>query len=411
VTTTVVVGKINDPANAAADVPGFVTYEELIQREGDEGSFDGSDQELATVIYTSGSTGVPKGVMMTHANLHAAVESITGYLGNTSSDVLLCVLPLSFGYGLNQVLCAFRVGASVIVERGFVFPQAVIQRIQKERVTGFALVPTMAAILVNMKDFAAGGCPDLRYITNAAAAMSPAHLGRLQELFPSAKIYSMYGQTECTRSLYLPPEQLKVRPASVGVAIPNTRAWVVDERGREVVPGEVGELVVSGPHVAQGYWELPEETNRVMRPGADGERVLYSGDLFRQDDEGFFYFVSRKDDIVKIKGQKVSPKEVEDVLYRLPWVLDAVVLGLPDAVLGSTLVAVIVPAGGAAVDGAQVKRHCAAHLEDVMVPSRVEFRDELPKTASGKLLRREVREELLRPTGARVEAASATANS
>jgi amino acid adenylation domain-containing protein len=401
VATTIVVGA-PDAATVGGSVRGGVSYQQVLDGETGAtgtaltGSKPASDEDLATIIYTSGSTGVPKGVMMTHANLHAAVESITGYLENTPDDVLLCVLPLSFGYGLNQVLSAFYVGASVVVERGFVFAQAVIQRIQKERVSGFALVPTMAAILVNMKDFAAGGCPDLRYITNAAAAMSPAHLLRLQELFPTTKIFSMYGQTECTRTLYLPPEQLKARPASVGVAIPGTRCWVADEHGRRVGPGEVGELTVCGRHVTQGYWEMPEATARVIRPGPrPGERILSSGDLFRQDEDGYFYFVSRKDDIIKIKGQKVSPKEVEDVLYQLPGVREAVVTGVPDPVFGSALVAVVVPASPGAVAEADVRRYCAAHLEDVMVPSRVEFRDELPKTASGKLLRREVRDELL----------------
>lgn len=351
----------------------------------------GINLDLAMILYTSGTTGQPKGVMMSHQNMVTACESIVSYLENTEDDVLIGVLPLSFGYGLNQVLTSTKVGATVILEKGFTFPGQVVQRLRQEKVTGFALVPTIGAILLGM-NLQEGSFPHLRYITNAAAAMSPAHLLRLQDLLPTTRIYSMYGQTECTRTLFLDPAQLRVRPESVGRAIPNTEVYLVDEQGRRLGPGETGELVVRGAHVMQGYWERPEETARALRPGENPwERVLHSGDLFRTDDEGNFYFVSRKDDVIKTRGEKVAPKEVEDVIYQMPGVGEAAVVGVPDPVIGLAVAAVIVPAEGATITEGEVRKYCAAHLEDFAVPKFVEFRQELPKSASGKIVRREIK--------------------
>jgi long-chain acyl-CoA synthetase len=350
----------------------------------------GIDLDLAMILYTSGTTGQPKGVMMSHRNMVTACDSVVQYLENTESDVLLGVLPLSFGYGLNQVLTSTRVGATVVLEKGFTFPGIIVQRLRQENVTGFALVPTIAAILLGM-NLEPGSFPALRYVTNAAAAMSPAHLLRLQDLLPATRIYSMYGQTECTRTLFLPPDQLRARPDSVGHPIPNTEVYLVNEAGERVGPGEAGELVVRGGHVMQGYWERPDDTARALRPGPNPwERVLHSGDLFRTDDQGYLYFVARKDDVIKTRGEKVAPKEVEDVLYQLPGVSEAAVVGVPDPVIGLAIAAVIVPVEGATLTDAQVKKHCAARLEDFAVPKIVEFRPELPKSASGKIVRREI---------------------
>jgi acyl-coenzyme A synthetase/AMP-(fatty) acid ligase len=208
----------------------------------------------------------------------------------------------------------------------------------------------------------------------------------------------MHGMTECKRCTWLPPEQLPLRPTSVGIPVPGTEAWVADETGARLGPGEVGELVVRGPHVMQGYWEDPEATARALRPGPyPWERVLHTGDLFRMDEEGFLYFVSRKDDIIKTRGEKVSPREVENVLYLLPEVREAAVIGVPDPLLGMAVKAVLVLAPGASLGEREVIRHCAARLEEFMVPKQVEFRVELPKTDSGKISRRLVAE----TTGAR----------
>jgi long-chain acyl-CoA synthetase len=360
----------------------------------------GIDIDLAMLIYTSGSTGFPKGVMMTHQNIVAAATSITTYLENTSDDIIASALPLSFDYGLYQVLMAAKVGATVVLEKSFAYPTAVLQKMRGERATGFPVVPTMAALLLRMRELEPGSFPDLRYITNTAAALPPAHIARLQELFPTTRIYSMYGLTECKRCTYLPPEELATRPGSVGKAIPNTEVYLVNDRGERVGPGEIGELVIRGGHVMKGYWEDPEATDRSLRTGPlPWEKVLYSGDLFRTDDEGFLYFVGRRDDIIKTRGEKVSPKEVENTLYALPGVKEAAVIGVADPVLGMAIKAVIALTEPGALSERDVRSHCARHLEDFMVPKSVEFVSELPKTESGKIRRSQVQSAALRLSG------------
>ncbi|HEU4370265.1 MAG TPA: AMP-binding protein [Methylomirabilota bacterium] len=348
------------------------------------------DADLAALIYTSGSTGRPKGVMVTHLNIVSAATSITGYLANTEEDVIISVLPLAFDYGLYQVLMGFKVGATVVLERSFAYPYAVVERIVGERVTGLPIVPTMSAILLQL-DLGRFDFSRLRYITNTAAALPAEHIRRLRALFPHVAIYSMYGLTECKRVSYLPPTELDRRLTSVGRAIPNSEVYLVDDHDRRLGPDAVGELVVRGSHVTRGYWGLPEETAARFRPGpVPGERVLYTGDLFRMDDEGYLYFVGRRDDIIKTRGEKVSPREVEEVLHAHPAVAEAVVVGVPDPVLGEAIRAVITLRAGARLTEQEVLRHCRQRLEDFMVPRHVAFADHLPRTSTGKIARREL---------------------
>jgi len=343
------------------------------------------DVDLAALVYTSGSTGNPKGVMLTHLNMVSAATSITTYLENTPEDIILNVLPLSFDYGLYQVLMGLKIGGTVVLERSFTYAHAVMEKLVAERVTGFPLVPTMSAILLQM-DLGKYDLRRLRYVTNTGAALPTDHILKLRKLLPHARIYSMYGLTECKRVSYLPPEEIDRRPGSVGRGMPNEEVWIVDDAGRPVGPGVVGELVVRGSNVMKGYWELPEETAKKLKPGPlPGEKVLYTGDLFRMDDEGYLYFVGRKDDIIKSRGEKVSPKEVENVLYSHPAIAEAAVIGLADEILGQAIKAVVTLKGGAALTGRDVLRHCAAHLEDFMVPQHVEIRDAMPKTSNGKI--------------------------
>jgi amino acid adenylation domain-containing protein len=350
--------------------------------------FAGIDLDVAMIVYTSGSTGFPKGVTMTHANIVAAATSITTYLENTADDIVLSVLPLAFDYGLYQALMCAKVGATLILEKSFAFPQVILQKLKTERATGFPLVPTMAALLLQMKDLVPGMFPDLRYITNTAAALPAAHILRLRELFPTTKLFSMYGLTECKRCTYLPPAELDRRPGSVGIAIPGTEAYVVNEGGERAQPGEVGELVIRGAHVMKGYWADEAATNRALKQGPfPWEKVLHTGDLFRTDEEGFLYFVGRKDDIIKTRGEKVSPKEVENVIYEIAGVREVCVIGVPDAILGQALKAIVAADG---VTEADIIRHCRARLEDFMVPAMVEFRGQLPKSENGKIARKEL---------------------
>jgi len=274
----------------------------------------GIDIDLASLIYTSGSTGTPKGVMMTHLNMVSAANSITEYLENTPEDIILNVLPLSFDYGLYQVLMAFKFGGTVVQEKSFLYLYDVIDQIIKERVTGFPIVPTIVALLLKLKNLERVDFSRLRYITNTAQALPPHYIAELRRLFPHTKIYSMYGLTECKRVSYLPPSEIDKRPTSVGKAMPNSETYIVDPEGNRITkPGEIGELVIRGANVMAGYWNLPSETDRVLKPGPiPGQRVLLSGDYFKMDEEGFLYFVSRKDDLLKVSGERVSPKEVEN---------------------------------------------------------------------------------------------------
>ena len=342
------------------------------------------DLDLACLIYTSGSTGDPKGVMSDHSNVVFAASSITSYLGNREDDIVIDVLPLSFDYGLYQLLMVFKFGGTLVLEQSFAYPAAILKRIEQERVTGFPGVPTIFAMLLQM-DLTPYDLSSIRYLTNTAAALPPSHIQQIRTKFPWATLYSMYGLTETKRTLYLPPDQLDKRPGSVGIAIPGTEVWLEDEEGHRLSPGQTGELVVRGRHVMRGYWGDPITTAVRYRPGIiPGERVCYTGDLFRMDEEGYLYFVARKDDIIKSRGEKVAPKEVETVLYSLKGILEVAVIGVPDPILGQAVKAFIVTDGSTMTE-ADVLAHCRAHLEDFMIPKLVEFRDQLPKTSSGKI--------------------------
>lgn len=343
------------------------------------------DIDLATIIYTSGSTGEPKGVMSAHYNVVAAVRSIVQYLENVEEDIILNVLPLSFDYGLYQVLMGFFFGGTVALEKSFAYPYKILERLSAEKVTGFPIVPTMAAILLHMEDLSRFDFSSLRYMTNTAAALPAKHIRELQSLFPHVKIYSMYGLTECKRVSYLPPDQLASKPDSVGIPMPNEEVFIVDEKGRELGNGEVGELVVRGSNVMQGYWNDPEATALRFRPGRYScESLLYTGDLFKKDAEGFLYFVGRKDDIIKTKGEKVSPKEIENILCELEGVVDAAAVGVPDEICGQ-VIKVFISVNGGGLTHEAVMRHCRENLEPFMVPKYVVFQSSLPKSANGKI--------------------------
>lgn len=341
--------------------------------------------DLAALVYTSGSTGNPKGVMLTHLNMTSAARSITTYLMNEPSDIILNVLPLSFDYGLFQLLMAFRVGATLVLEKSFTYPHAVLQKIISERVTGFPLVPTMSAILLKM-DLSKYDFTNLRYITNTGAALPTEHILTFRKRLPDVQIFSMYGLTECKRVSYLPLDQVDTRTGSVGIAMPDTEVFIVDDAGHRLPPEHVGELVVRGANVMKGYWEAPEQTAERLRPAdLPNEMLLYTGDLFRMDREGYLYFVGRRDDIIKSRGEKVSPKEVENVLFTHERISEAAVVGDPDPVLGQSIRAIVTLMPGEELTEKEVLAYCRKHLEDFMVPQKIEFRDQLPKSPNGKI--------------------------
>lgn len=347
--------------------------------------------DLATICWTSGSTGESKGVMLTHQNLRNSSAAIGAYLEHTADDVVLCVLPLSHTYGLFQLLVTHAFGGTVVLEKGFSMPWPIVQKLAEERVTGFAGVPTIFASMLSLKSFAKADLSALRYMTNAAYGLPAPQILRLRELLPKVSFYAMYGQTECTRVCYLPPSLSLERPSSVGIAMPNEELWIEREDGTRAAPGEVGELVVRGPNVMRGYWKNPEATARALRPGPiPGEVVLHTGDLFKMDEDRYLYFVARKDDIIKTRGEKVSPLEVESVICTIPGVVEAAVVGVADQVLGVAVKAAVVKAPDAVVTADDIRKKVRAELDEVAVPKFVEFMDALPKTASGKVKKSEL---------------------
>jgi len=325
--------------------------------------------------------------MLSHANILAATTSINGYLGNRSDDAVLDVLPLSFDYGLYQLFLALQSGARVVLERSFAFPTLMLELAARERITALPIVPMIAALLLK-HDLRGYDLQSLRYITNTGAVLPPVHIATLREQLPHVRIFSMYGLTECKRVSYLSPEDIDARPTSVGKAMDNVEVYLVDGEGRRLDTG-IGELVVRGPNVMQGYWKAEEATARVLRPGPiPGERVLHTGDIFRIDADGYMYFQNRTDDVIKSRGQKVSPREIENVLHGVPGVCEAVVTGVADPIVGEAVHAYVTLHPGAVVTPQDLILFCAKQLEDFMVPRTVEIVARLPHTSSGKVARR-----------------------
>lgn len=380
------------PALAALPVPEGRDFAEAVAgAQGSPSERAAIELDLATLCWTSGSTGESKGVMLTHQNLRNSSAAIGAYLAHSPDDVALCVLPLSHTYGLFQLLVTHTFGGTLVLEKGFSMPWPIVQKMADEKVTCFAGVPTIFASMLSLKNFAKADLSALRYMTNAAYGLPAAQLLRLRELLPNVSFFAMYGQTECTRVCYLPPSLALDRPASVGIAMPNEELWIERDDGSRAPPGEVGELVVRGPNVMRGYWKNPDATARSLRPGPiPGEVVLHTGDLFKMDEDRYLYFVARKDDIIKTRGEKVSPLEVESVICKVPGVVEAAVVGVPDPVLGVAVKAAIVKAADVEVTADDIRKRVRAELDEVAVPKFVEFMDALPKTASGKVKKSEL---------------------
>ena len=371
------------------DAQSAIPFHEIIEQDSQPPDPRTIDLDLAAIIYTSGSTGDPKGVTLTHRNMVTAARSITQYLENVTSDIVLCVLPLSFDYGLYQVLMSFLFSGTVVLEKKFGYPFKLIKLIQSRRITGLPCVPTMMAIFLQMEGLEKKNLTYVRYISNTGAALPPSFIPRLKKIFPNARVYSMYGLTECKRVAYLPPDLIGKKPDSVGIAMPNTEVYIVDDNGNIRERDAVGELVVRGSNVMRGYWNDPEGTAKVLKPGKyPWETTLYTGDLFRIDKDGFLYFLGRMDDIIKSRGERVSPKEIENVLYQIEDVVDARVTAVPDEILGNAIKAEVVIRNGSEISINDIIHHCRDNLEDLMVPKYIEMVASLPKSESGKILKK-----------------------
>jgi acyl-CoA ligase (AMP-forming) (exosortase A-associated) len=355
------------------------------------------DLDMAAILYTSGSTGKPKGVVLSHRNLLAGADSVAGYLENTAEDVLLAVLPLSFDAGFSQLTTAFAVGAHVIL-MNYLLPGDVPRLCARHQVTGLTCVPPLWIQIVEQK-WPEEARASMRYFANTGGRMPKPTLDKLREVFGSAKPFLMYGLTEAFRSTYLDPAEVDRRPDSIGKAIPGAEILVVRPDGSLCDPGEEGELVHRGPHVALGYWNDPVRTAERFRqvPGRDEpwrtpEFAVFSGDTVIADTDGFLYFVGRADDMIKTSGYRVSPTEIEEVAYASTLVRDAVALGVDDAKLGQRVLLVVTPRADD-FDIEMLLEEMRSRLPLYMVPSSVVIRDEVPRSPNGKFDRALLREE------------------
>jgi acyl-CoA ligase (AMP-forming) (exosortase A-associated) len=344
--------------------------------------------DIAQIIYTSGSTGLPKGVTLTQANLWAGMRAVTQYLQIRPDDRLASFLPFSFDYGLNQVFCAAAAGAALVIDTS-PLPSALAAALREQQVTVLAAVPPLWLQLLGVKEFEQSPLPSLRVMTNTGGRLPSEAVRRLRRAQPQADLFLMYGLTEAFRATYLPPAQADRRPDSIGKAIPGAEILVVDDNGRLCRPGEIGELVQAGPTVAAGYWNDPEATARVFRrdprartDAADGERVVYSGDLVRSDEEGFLYYVGRRDRMIKTLGFRVSPDEIVDVLYASGQIVEGVVATESSPLRGESIVAYVVLRADGSLE--TLRAFCRNELPQYMQPARIEPKASLPRTSSGK---------------------------
>jgi acyl-CoA ligase (AMP-forming) (exosortase A-associated) len=356
------------------------------------------DVDMAAILYTSGSTGKPKGVVLSHRNLLTGGASVSQYLGNDEHDVILAALPLSFDAGFSQLTTAFTVGAHVVLVN-YLFARDVVALCAKHGVTGLTCVPPLWIQLTEQK-WPAEATNHMRYFANTGGRMPRSTLGKLRQIFPQAKPYLMYGLTEAFRSTYLDPVEVDRRPDSIGKAIPNAEILVVRADGTPCPPGEEGELVHRGALVAMGYWNDPERTAVRFRPApgvpegiTTTELAVWSGDIVKADGEGFLYFVGRNDEMIKTSGYRVSPTEIEEVVYGTGLVRDAVALGVEDPRLGQRIVLVVSPPG-AELDRDELLSVLRQQLPTYMVPSDVVIRAELPRSPNNKFDRNLLREEL-----------------
>ena len=346
------------------------------------------EDETAVILYTSGTTGHPKGAMLTHKNLYSNARDVADYLGFSENDRVVATLPVFHVFALTVVVNApLLKGATILLVPRF-SPGDVFQTIKEQQGTVFAGVPTMYNFLYQYPEGDPADFSSIRLAISGGASMPVALLHNFEDKF-NVKISEGYGLSEASPVTCFNPFDRERVPGSIGTNIINVENKVVDEYGEEVPVGEVGELVVKGPNVMKGYYKMPEETAAAIRDG-----WLYTGDLARRDENGYFYIVDRKKDMIIVGGFNVYPREVEEVLFTHKDIVEAAVVGVPDADFGEEVQAFVVLKPGATADADKLKAYCADHLAKYKVPKTIEFLDELPKNTTGKILRRSLRDQV-----------------
>jgi len=382
------------PAAAAAGAPSVHGWDDLLAAPATPGHRV-IDTDMAAILYTSGSTGRPKGVVLSHRNMVAGAKSVASYLGNHAGDTLLAALPLSFDAGFSQLTTAFHTGARVVL-LNYLMPRDVLKAMEREKVTGLTAVPPLYIQLAGL-DWPAAIDQNLRYFANTGGRMPREVLMRLRERAPRAKPFLMYGLTEAFRSTYLPPDEVDRRPDSIGKAIPNAEILVLRDDGSECAPDEPGELVHRGALVGLGYWNDAEKTAERYKllPGRPAglqlpEYAVFSGDTVRRDAEGFLYFIGRRDEMIKTSGYRVSPTEVEEVLYATGLVGECAAFGIEHEALGQAIrVIATAPDGSAAVALDALLVACRQRMPAYMVPAGIDpVPGPLPRNPNGKIDRK-----------------------
>ncbi|MDR4498471.1 MAG: acyl-CoA ligase (AMP-forming), exosortase A system-associated [Candidatus Scalindua sp.] len=356
--------------------------------------------DIATIIYTSGCTGTPKGIMTTHQNLMEGAEIISNYLNMNNDDVILSILPFSFDYGLDQLLTTIRVGGTIVLH-DFLFSEETLKTMEEQKITGLAGVPAIWNRIVEMKnntrehDFTS-----LRYITNSGGKLTRETIFRLMDVFPESKLYLMYGLTEAHRSTYLDPSMVRSKPDSIGKAIPNVEIYVLNKEDKMCKPGEVGELVHRGALISRGYWNDPFKTDEIFRqnpltPSETfwSEKVVYSGDLVKSDEEGFLYYVGRRDEMIKKMGYRVSPVEVEEAISKMNKFWSVVAVGIEQKNLEQEIFCFVVLKKGAKCTKREILHFLRNSLPSYMIPGEIIFKERVPHTPSGKIDRALLRKE------------------
>lgn len=354
--------------------------------------------DMAAILYTSGSTGKPKGVVLSHRNMVTGAQSVARYLNNTAEDRLLCVLPFSFDYGFSQLTTAFSVGASCYLLE-YLFPKDVIKTVDQQKITGLGLVPPLWVQIAEL-DLPEGSGDSLRYFTNTGGAMPGTTLESLRKQFRHAAPYLMYGLTEAFRSCFLPPSEIDNRPGSMGKAIPNAEVMVINERGEACTAHEPGELVHRGALVSMGYWNDAERTAERFKPTPcrireipTPEIAVWSGDIVRKDEDGFLYFIGRRDDMIKTSGYRVSPSEVEEAAYSSGLVAEVAAIGVTHMRLGQAVVLTVVKSEACLYDEKTLMKHLKHQLPSYMVPGQIILLDTLPRNPNGKIDRKHLANE------------------